>query len=418
MSDEQTNVREVRVGERYDTREALRNARRQAEARNFDDMLIVDVDAHHYEGESWLDIAEYIEDPVIRRQANPGALFSGNARGGPGSSQGMLLPGQIGNQDLSGRITRYKLRQREEWKDEGDQRDLVLARRAMDMIGIDYQVLFPTPMLYLGLHPVAEVEVALARAYSGWITDQVLAREPRIKTMLYLPFNDPEASLRIVEEFGDTEGVVGFMVTATRYRNVYENAYMRLYRAIEERGLPLGFHAGYSWLGDRRMESMNTFASVHAISFVLHNMVHLTNWVMNGLPERFPNLKVLWIESGLAWLPFLMQRLDHEFEMRSSEAPLLKRRPSEYMREMYYTTQPLEITDMDALEMTFKMIDAPNHVMYASDYPHWDFDLPSRIYDLPFLDESAKRKILGETAGEVFGLPKRVGAVGGSNVAE
>ena len=51
-----------------------------------------------------------------------------------------------------------------------------------------------------------------------------------------------------------------------------------------------------------------------------------------------------------AWVPFIMQRLDNEYMMRSSEAPLLKRKPSDYMREKYFTTQPLEITDMGALE--------------------------------------------------------------------
>ena len=70
---------------------------------------------------------------------------------------------------------------------------------------------------------------------------------------------------------------------------------------------------------------MNHFISVHALGFVFYNMVHLTNWIMNGLPERFPKLKVLWIESGLAWVPFMMQRLDNEYMMRSSEAPALKK---------------------------------------------------------------------------------------------
>ena len=59
--------------------------------------------------------------------------------------------------------------------------------------------------------------------------------------------------------------------------------------------------------------------------------------VINGIPERFPKLKTMWIESGLAWVPFLMQRLDNEYMMRTSEAPLLKRMPSEYMREMFYS---------------------------------------------------------------------------------
>ena len=65
------------------------------------------------------------------------------------------------------------------------------------------------------------------------------------------------------------------------------------------------------------------------------NMVHMTNWVINGLPERFPKLKVMWIESGLTWAYCLMQRLDHSYMMRTSDCPSLKRKPSEYMREMY-----------------------------------------------------------------------------------
>ena len=82
----------------------------------------------------------------------------------------------------------------------------------------------------------------------------------------------------------------------------------------------------------------------------------------------------------------------------------LKRKPSDYMREMYYSTQPMEMTDMAALELTFKMINAETQLMYASDYPHWDMDLPTTIYDLPFLTEKAKRNILGGNAKRVFNL--------------
>lgn len=391
-------TRDVTPGQGHDTRELLRNARRQAQERGFDEMLLVDVDAHHYETESWPEIARYIEDPVIRRQVE-------------GGNMGMLLPSPLGNQDLSGRIPRYRLRRTEPVEGDGGTRDLVVIRRAMDMIGLDYQIVFPTPMLYLGLHPQVEMEVALARAYSRWLCERVLAEEPRIKSMLYLPFSDPEASLQMVREFGDVDGVVGFMVTAVRYKAVQDSAYWPLYHELEDRGLPLGFHAGYTWTGDRRMEALNSFASVHALGFVIHNLVHMTNWVMNGLPESFPNLDVVWIETGLACVPFLMQRLDHEYGMRSSEAPRLTKLPSEYLRGMYYTTQPFEYTDAQAAQLTFRMLNAESQLMYASDYPHWDFDLPSRIHDLPFLTDQAKRNILGETAARLFGLAPPPGRV-------
>jgi predicted TIM-barrel fold metal-dependent hydrolase len=91
--------------------------------------------------------------------------------------------------------------------------------------------------------------------------------------------------------------------------------------------------------------------------------------------------------------------------MRSSEAPSLKRKPSDYMREMYYTSQPMEmIGNMTMLEETFKMIAAETQLLYSSDYPHWDMDLPSTIYDLPFLSLPAKKNILGENARKLFKL--------------
>ena len=99
-----------------------------------------------------------------------------------------------------------------------------------------------------------------------------------------------------------------------------------------------------------------------------------------------------------------MQRLDHEYLMRTSEAPLLKRLPSEYMREMYYASQPIEDDHPKALELTFEMINAETQLLYSSDWPHWDFDPPSVIFDLPFLSEQAKRNILGENAHRLLKL--------------
>jgi predicted TIM-barrel fold metal-dependent hydrolase len=90
--------------------------------------------------------------------------------------------------------------------------------------------------------------------------------------------------------------------------------------------------------------------------------------------------------------------------MRSSEAPNLKRLPSEYIAEMFFTCQPMERTNMKLLEGTFEAIKAPTQLLYASDWPHWDFDLPTVITDLPFIDEQAKRNILGHNAAKLFGL--------------
>lgn len=394
------DLESINTGERggFDTSKHLANAAQQARERRYDDFLIVDADAHHYESESWSDIVKYIEDPVLRyRAVNGGRVSSAK------SSHNTLLLGPALDQANSGRVIRYRRRAMENTIEDGTPRDVTLIRREMKSIGIDYQIVFPSPMLELGMHPNSALEPALSWAYTRWLTEEILPHDPQIKTMVYLPFNDPEASLRAVEKFGDAPGVVGFMVTAARYKAVHDNSYAAVYRAIEEREKPLGFHSAI-WAQDRLLEGMNRFLSAHALGFVIHNLAHLTNLVINGVPERFPRLKLIFIESGLAWIPFIMQRLDNEYLMRSNEAPLLKKLPSEYIRDFYFTTQPMETQNLKALELTFEMINATDQLLFASDYPHWDFNLPSTVFDLPFLSLEAKHRILGGNAARLFGL--------------
>ena len=278
-----------------------------------------------------------------------------------------------------------------------------LARRAMDAMGLDYQIVFPTPMLTLGMHPQDDIEVALSRAFNKWSVERILPEDDRLKGLLYLPFNTPEACVELVEEYADNPNVIGFTVASTRNKPIHHNSYMRLYRVIEETGKPLAWHSGFSW-ADPSFAQLNRFISMHALSFVHWTLIHLTNWIINGLPERFPKMKVVWVEAGVAWIPFLMQRLDHEYMMRSCEAPMLKRLPSEYMRDMFYTTQPLERSNLKVLQATMEAFNAETQLLYASDWPHWDFDPPSSITTLPFLNEQAKRNILGLNAARLFNL--------------
>lgn len=382
-----------------DTREILAHSRKHAERAGYADWLIVDIDAHHVETASWHEIVTHIDDPVLRDQAK---FFHAEKIGAPPYG----LNGDLGlrYQDVGGRIP-HQAGVREPVEDTGVHRDVILSRRAMDAFALDYMVVFPTPMLFLGMHPQTYMEVVLCNAYNSWLCERVLPHDPGLKAMVVLPFNSPDEACKTVERFGDRPGVIGFSVTSTRYKPVHANEYMRLYAMIEETGKPLGFHAGYHWQ-DPSLATCNSFLGMHALGFVWSNMVHMTNWILNGIPERFPKLNSLWIESGIAWVPFLMQRLDDQFLMRQSEAPLLKRLPSEYMNtNCFYTSQPLEKGNMQAVETTFDMIKAETQLLFATDWPHFDFDSPRVIYDMSFLDERQKRRILGLNAADLFGLP-------------
>ena len=273
-----------------DSREILRHARNAAMRRKLQDWFIVDVDAHHVETVSWSEVVQYIEDPVIRDQA---LHFHKDRLGAPPYG----LNGDLGlrYQSVGGRIP-HQDGLREKIEDVSVHRDVTLTRRAMDSLGVDNMVVFPTPMLFLGLHPQPEMEVWLSRAYNKWMQENLLSADSRIKFLAVLPYNTPEEAERVVKETAGKNGIIGYAIPSTRHAPVHHNKYMRLYRMIEETGMPLSFHTGYHW-DDPSLKTINRFLGMHALGFAWPNIVHCTNWVLNGMPVRFPKLKVIWIES-------------------------------------------------------------------------------------------------------------------------
>ena len=244
--------------EELNTTRLLAHARKQAHQRNLDDILVVDVDAHHYESEHLPEILPFMENDVLRQLA----VSAGAKRG-----RGTIMPQNIGYQDMGGRVTRYPLRSSEKTPD-GKFRDVELGYRWMDAMSVDYSCLFPTGMLTIGLHPQKEMEVDLCWAYNRWLTEKVLPESGgRFFSMLCLPFSDPDESLRQIEIFGSRKHVGGFMVTTVRNNlGVHDNQYMKCYRAMEERGLVLSFHSGPNW-GEPLFRSCNRFLSAHALGF-------------------------------------------------------------------------------------------------------------------------------------------------------
>lgn len=379
---------------RTDTRDYLAHATKQA--RSYDDYpVIIDIDAHASEGKFWSEICEFLDNDVLKQLAK--SMLS---RGG---APLLNTASGISFQSVGGRIPHQHAIAEDVESGEGHSFAQTM-RRSMDAMGIDYQVVFPSAMLLLGMHPMSDVEYYVSDAFNRWVVERIIPDEKRLLCLLYLPFQSPELCVKLVEKYANVPGVIGFTVSCVRNNPVYHPSYMKLYRAVEETGKPLVFHTAYNW-SDPSFAQLNRFGAMHALSFSHYNLIHLTNWLFNGLPERFPKLNVMWVEAGLAWLPYVMQRLDHEIMMRPSEAPALKRLPSEYIRDMYFTSQPLERSNMKALEVAMEAINAETQLLFASDWPHWDFDPPAAITTLPFLTEQAKKNILGLNAAKLFNIP-------------
>ena len=125
---------------------------------------------------------------------------------------------------------------------------------------------------------------------------------------------------------------------------------------------------------------------------------------MEGVFERFPKLRTVMIEGGFGWLPSLTWRLDKLFERMRDEVPHLKRRPSEVIREhIWLTTQPMEEPESRAdLNLVMEWI-GWDRLLFASDYPHWDFDDPFRAFPAGISD-THKRQILTANGKAVYRL--------------
>ena len=103
----------------------------------------------------------------------------------------------------------------------------------------------------------------------------------------------------------------------------------------------------------------------------------VTSLIMEGVFERYPELKIVMIEAGFAWMPALGWRLDKNWKRLRDEVPHLRRAPSEYIREHFWvSTQPMEETEEPRASDRVMNWVGWDRFMFASDYPHWDFDDP------------------------------------------
>jgi predicted TIM-barrel fold metal-dependent hydrolase len=129
----------------------------------------------------------------------------------------------------------------------------------------------------------------------------------------------------------------------------------------------------------------------------------------SGVPVRYPKLKIVFTEAGVAWVPMMIWRMDRYHQEFRRIVPFLEERPSEYVkRQMWFCTQPLEEPDRPGeLVEVMSHYGGADRTVFASDWPHHDFDHPRGLLRLPLTPED-RNKILGETAVKLFKLPAQV----------
>ena len=263
--------------------------------------------------------------------------------------------------------------------------------RALDKGGMELTVLYPTLGLFMSFLKDREWAVALCRAYNTFMHEEFVKASPRLKAVALVPVQDPEAAAREMERAVRELGLAG-----ERFLPVFEEA--------DRLGVMLGVHASGSHLGGAGVDLFPRFIQAHTCSHAFGQMRQITSMVYEGIPERFPRLRIAFLEAGCGWAPYWMERMDDEYAKRAEEAPALRKKPSEYIRSgsIYFSCE----ADEWLLPQAVKLV-GENQIVYASDFPHWDHSFPGSIDEIRErgdLTDTQKRKILADNTRRLYGL--------------
>jgi predicted TIM-barrel fold metal-dependent hydrolase len=278
-------------------------------------------------------------------------------------------------------------------------------RAELTAIGVNVGVLFPDHLLKLPVLTQADYAAALARAYNRWLTDVWAGAEPGLVGCVVACPQDPEDAAREIERYADHPAIVGVYLPCAGIDPLWgHRRYDAIYAAAEAADLPVVLHSVTVThpVFPCNNHGFDTGLGRHAVGHTFSIIANVIHMVTTGVVVRFPELRIAVAEAGLAWMPFVMTRLDKEYVEHRRDVPFLTERPSHYLRRFYVGTQPVEEPERRRDVLTLiELFDGQDTAIFASDWPHHDFDHPRKLDQVP-LGPELRRKVFGENALRLF----------------
>jgi predicted TIM-barrel fold metal-dependent hydrolase len=289
----------------------------------------------------------------------------------------------------------------------GSDPDLVRAQ-LLEEHGVDFGILIPLHGHTFGAE-APDYAAALCRAVNDWVREEFLDREPRLRSTINVALETPELAVAEIERCAGDPRFVQVLLPTGGELPLGNRRYWPVYEAAEQAGLPLTAHTGGLEL--YRGAGWPSFYLEAHVSYANAMESLVMSFLAEGVFARFPALQVVLVEAGISWAGPLMWAMDAAWSAMRDDVAHLERKPSEEFREhFWFTTQPIEEPEeprhlLEALEFT----GMTDRIMFASDYPHWDFDAPAMT--LPrVIPKEMRAKILAGNACRLYGLPTEVPA--------
>ena len=244
---------------------------------------------------------------------------------------------------------------------------------------------------------------AVCRAMNEFQVECLVAPEPRLRASVSVNYEDAAGAVAEIERCAGNPAFGHVLLLSRTGSPMGSSRYFPIFEAATAAGLPVAVHA-FGFGGNPNTSS--GWASFYVEDMVGHAQscqAQLTSMIVEGVFERLPKLRFVLIEGGFAWLPPLAWRLDKLWKTLRSETPHLRRSPSEYIHEqVWLTTQPMEEPEpREHLLDTIAWI-GWDRLLFATDYPHWDFDDP--VHALPLRITAEQRQMFfRDNARHVYG---------------
>ncbi|WP_149535308.1 amidohydrolase family protein [Siccirubricoccus phaeus] len=269
-----------------------------------------------------------------------------------------------------------------------------LRTQVLDRFGIETGILNPLYGVQLVLN--ADMAVAFTRALNDWTRAEWLDKDDRLRASIVLPLQSIEASLEEIERLAGDRRFVQVLALVMGDRPLGKRDYWPIYEACERHGLAFGIHAGSAY---RHPQTSVGWTSWYLEEYAANQQgfqSQLASLITEGALTQHPKLKVVLLESGVTWLPGFLWRLQKTWKGVRFETPWVTRPPAEILRDQIrLTVQPLDAPETE-VERALAHLRSDDMLLWASDWPHWQFDGDDAIP--PGLPERLLPKVLRENA--------------------
>ena len=287
--------------------------------------------------------------------------------------------------------------------------DIGARLRSMDEEEIAIQVVYPSLFLAYPLTSNTALATALYSSYNRWLGDRLSDNE-RIKWAAIANLDDVGAAVQQVHE-AKSLGASAVMVLGTAGDLTFDHpTLLPFFESLAQTNLPLAVHVGWSCPALNNIYSHIYPSGV--IAFLVPVMMGLVALISGGVLDRFPDLRVAFLEAGCQWVHFVLERMDHRFRrtrnqlstFHSQTAPRHDLPPMEYVRKgnLFFSTEADDVLLPHVIDLV-----GEDNMVFGSDMPHGDREpfVVRKVKERKDIGDSAKLKILERNPARLYGLP-------------